>query len=131
MPQPEAVLQRCPTRVLQSRTDYRDNNIAAFYQTSGNLRTGVDDRASCILVIWQIDRGKCMTDHKAFSNWLREHEGYVTAAENLSEAELYSRIVRLPQHQHEGPTGTDGYEVELRDNSGTSSKFPAGSRKDS
>ena len=41
-----------------------------------------------------------MTDHEAFSNWLREHEGYAAAAENLSEAELYSRIVKLPQHQH-------------------------------
>lgn len=70
-----------------------------------------------------------MTDHEAFSDWLREHEGYVTAVENLSEAELYSRIVRLPQHQHAGPTGPDGYEVELRDN-GMSSRFPAGSRKD-
>ncbi len=71
-----------------------------------------------------------MTDHEAFSNWLREHEGYAIAAENLSEAELYSRIVKLPQHQHEGPTGPDGYEVELRDINGMSSRFPAGSRKD-
>lgn len=71
-----------------------------------------------------------MTDHEAFSTWLREHEGYAAAAENLSEAELYSRIVRLPQHQHEGPTGPDGYEVELRDNNGMSSRFPAGNRKD-
>lgn len=52
-----------------------------------------------------------MTVHEAFGNWLRGHEGYAAAAENLSEAELYSRIVRLPQHQHEGPTGPDGYEV--------------------
>lgn len=72
-----------------------------------------------------------MTDHEAFNNWLREHEGYAAAAENLSEAELYNRISRLPQHQNEGPTGPDGYEVELRDNNGTSSRFPAGSRKGS
>jgi hypothetical protein len=79
----------------------------------------------------QIDRGYVMTDHEAFSNWLREHEGYATAAENLSEAELYSRISRLPQHQLEGSTGPDGYEVELQHNNGESSKFPASSRKDS
>jgi hypothetical protein len=44
----------------------------------------------------QIDRGYVMTDHEAFGNWLREHEGYAAAAENLSEAELYSCISRLP-----------------------------------
>ena len=72
-----------------------------------------------------------MTEHEVFSNWLREHEGYAAAAGNLSEAELYSRIARLPQHRYEGPTAHDGYEVELRDSSGMSSRFPAGSRKDS
>jgi hypothetical protein len=72
-----------------------------------------------------------MSDHEAFKNWLREHQGYAAAAENLSEAELHSRIARLPQHQYDGPTGPDGYEVELRDNNGASSRFPTGSRKDS
>jgi hypothetical protein len=72
-----------------------------------------------------------MTDQEAFSKWLGEHEGYAAAAENLSEAELYSRIERLPQHHDEGPTGPDGYEVALLDASGTSSRFPAGNRKDS
>lgn len=72
-----------------------------------------------------------MTEHEAFSSWLREHEGYAAAAANLTEAELYSRIIRLPQHQHDGPTGPGGYEIELRDNNGMGSRFPAGSRKDS
>src|SRR5579863_2064820 len=71
-----------------------------------------------------------MSENETFNNWLKERGGYAAAAQNLSEEDLYNRISKLSQYQHEGATGPDGYEVELRDD-GTSTRFPASNRKDS